>query len=48
MEEVSKKSWQEPDSKSIGKAKDIIQGFSPADPKVLGGGDGDLNNASDV
>ena len=40
--------WEKPVIKDLGKAKDIIKGFSPADPKTLGGGDGDLANGSDV
>ena len=48
MENSEKQAWQTPESHPLGKAKDIIQGFSPADPKVLGGGDSDLANASDV
>ena len=48
MEIQTEQKWEKPEIKDLGKAKDIIKGFSPADPKTLGGGDGDLANGSDV
>ena len=44
---IKKPDWSQPEVKVIGKAKDIIKGFTPADPKVPGGGDGALAGASD-
>ena len=43
-----KKNWEKPEFKDLGKAKDIIKGFAEEDPKVLGGGDSDLANGSDL
>ncbi len=44
----AKKVWSTPEYKELGKAKDIIKGFGIEDPKVLGGGDSDLANGSDL
>jgi len=48
MANQNENKWVKPEVKDLGKAKDIIKGFTPADPKTLGGGDGDLANGSDV
>ena len=48
MYSKDKKSWIVPEVKDLGDAKDIIKGFTPADPKVPGGGDGSLAGASDA
>ena len=34
-----KKKWEKPTIKELGKAKEIIRGGQPADPKFLGSGD---------
>ena len=48
MNSNEKKDWITPEIKDMGDAKDIIKGFTPADPKVPGGGDGSLAGASDA
>ena len=48
MDNENKQTWENPEVKTLGKAKDIIKGFSPADPKVSGSGDTDLDVASDL
>ena len=48
MNSKEKKTWIAPEVKDLGDAKDIIKGFTPADPKVPGGGDGQLAGASDA
>ena len=48
MDNENKITWENPEVKTLGKAKDIIKGFTPADPKVSGGGDADLDVASDL
>ena len=40
--------WIKPEIKVLGEAKDLIKGFEPEDPKISGGFDGDLANATDV
>ena len=48
MSKNTNKNWEKPEIIDLGKAKDIILGFTPADPKALGSGDNDLANGSDV
>lgn len=48
MSSSKKIDWCKPEAECLGKAKDIIKGFGIEDPKVLGGGDSDLANGSDV
>ena len=48
MQDKKKQKWVKPEIDDLGDAKDIIKGFSPADPKVAGGGDSDLAVASDL
>ena len=48
MKDKDKRVWETPSVKELGDAKQIIKGFTPADPKVPGGGDGALAGASDV
>ena len=48
MNSKDKKTWTAPEVKDLGDAKDIIKGFTPGDPKVPGGGDGNLAGASDA
>ena len=48
MGDISKEKWVKPEITDLGDAKDIIKGFAPADPKVGGTGDSDLDIASDL
>tara|TARA_Y100000992_G_C21163333_1_gene442257 strand:+ start:281 stop:484 length:204 start_codon:yes stop_codon:yes gene_type:complete len=48
MNSKDKNIWVTPEVKDLGDAKDIIKGFTPEDPKVPGGGDGNLAGASDA
>ncbi len=48
MTAENKHIWEKPEVKELGDAKEIIKGFAPADPKVSGGGDSDLDVASDL
>ncbi len=48
MTAENKNIWERPEVKELGDAKEIIKGFAPSDPKVSGGGDSDLDVASDL
>lgn len=45
---ATRKQWKSPEILELGDAKDLVKGFTDADPKRSGGGDDDLDVGSDV
>tara|TARA_Y100000996_G_C22557103_1_gene655862 strand:- start:1671 stop:1817 length:147 start_codon:yes stop_codon:yes gene_type:complete len=48
MSNKKTKIWMSPKIKVLGEAVDLIKGFAEEDPKIAGGFDGDLANATDA
>lgn len=48
MDDKKTEKWITPNVQVLGEAVDLIKGFQEGDPKISGGFDGDLANATDA